>query len=569
MKKVFTFTLFGSDDKYCKGLVKNVEIIQKDFPDFETWVYIGENVPDVVLQKLASFANVRTIHTGETGMVNKLYRFFAIDDPDVEVMIVRDADSRVYQRDRSTIQDFLASGRLVHIVRDHPNHFHKIMAGCFAMRKGLLNATIRTVFDSYRKDHDVNSFWSDQQFLETMFYPYIGGVVLVHDDLQSFEPDIVKTNFKVPIGNGLHFVGQVYEFDKDGNEYPKFRDYFEGGVHGKSFWTAQKLERLGIKHLPAPTNKIHLFTQIYRNTYTESDSEEQKQKVLTRIRELELCFLTNLSHDFVHRMYVFYEKDEDIEHFRNLGKAYETKIVSIKCQRQAHYKDYLLYIRQNILDNELCCIMATDIHFNKDVELSFLERFLPVNTVFGLTRHEPTDEEHTICNETTCVLAHSAGGCADCFMFRTPVPSKFNYEQVDHKQNRWGGECNFLDAWHRVGGKVWNPCLQVKTIHRHKDSVYFTQHPVKVVVGRPYLPYIEPAPKDSNHLINRPTMLFEPNTVFCFRCKAHPNVFCKWLKGGRDWICNICEMHNEYEYRDVSRQRAFHGFSQEVQQVPF
>lgn len=247
MVRVFSFTLFGSADKYCKGLLRNIEIIQKEFPDYEIWVYIGNDVPAHILEHLSHENNVRCLFTGEVGMVNKLYRFFAIDSPDVEVMFVRDVDSRIYSRDISTIHEFLQSNKMFHIVRDHPNHFHKIMACSFAIKKGLLACPVQKLFDEYRKVHEVNTFWNDQEFLADVLYQAVLPYSMIHDDVLDLEPVSLKTSIKAPIGDGLHFVGQVYEFDNNGIEYPKFTDFFQGGVHGSEFWTPQRLHRLCVK----------------------------------------------------------------------------------------------------------------------------------------------------------------------------------------------------------------------------------------------------------------------------------------------------------------------------------
>lgn len=246
MSRVFSFTLFGSDNKYCKGLLRNIEIIQEKFPTFETWVYIGNDVPPEILTSLNLSEKVRCFYTNEIGMVNKFYRFFAIDDPSVEVMFVRDVDSRIHARDISTIHDFLQSDKLFHIVRDHPNHFHKILAGCFALRKGLMASSLFEVFQDYRKRNEVTTFWNDQEFLAKTFYPYVLPVSMIHDDLQEFEEDEYKIQIKSPIGDGLDFIGQVYEFDSNGKEYPKFTDFLEGGVHGKQFWSPKRQRRVGI-----------------------------------------------------------------------------------------------------------------------------------------------------------------------------------------------------------------------------------------------------------------------------------------------------------------------------------
>jgi hypothetical protein len=554
MVRVFSFTIFGSADKYCKGLLRNIELIQTEFPDFETWVYIGNDVPAHILNQLYTTPKVRCFFTGEVGLVNKFYRFFAIDDPEVDVMFVRDVDSRILNRDISTIHEFLASDKKFHLVRDHPNHFHKVMACSFAIRKGCMAVPLKPIFDEYRQTNEVTTFWNDQEFLAAVFWPRVTSYSMIHDDLHEFEPLSMKTQIKAPIGDGLHFIGQVYEFDENGNEYAKFTDFFEGGVHGTAFWTPERLQRVSVNEMSK--KGVNLFVQVYRYPFPNDMPEDEKKKKTKRHAELDICFQVNINHPFVKKATVFYEKEDDKIYYEELIKAGLDKVTFVKQSKQPHYKDFLIYIRDTMPQDEVCCVLASDIYLNFDIDVSFFDRFLPVNTVFGITRHEPTDKYHTICNEASCSLIHSAGGCADCFIFRTPIPAEFDYESIDHKQNRWGGECSFLSAWHKAGAKVLNPCFQVKTIHVHENNEHFNMDPTRVAYGRPYLPDLEPPPNDSNHCINRPCALYPPGEVVCFRCYAYPNVFCRWHKGGRDWTCSICEMYNKFEEREWALQRA-------------
>ena len=303
---------------------------------------------------------------------------------------------------------------------------------------------------------------------------------------------------------------------------------------------------------------MNLILQVYRYPFSSDLSEEERKKKEQRHTELDFCFQINASHSFVKRMIIFYEKEEDKVYYEGLLGPHSSKATFVKHHKQPHYKDFLVYIRDTMPENEVCCILASDIYMNFDIDTEFFGTFLPVNTVFGLTRHEPTDKFHTVCDETSCGLIHSAGGCADCFIFRTPIPQGFDYDRVDHKQNRWGGECSFLSAWHQAGAKILNPCFQVKTIHLHHNNEHFNIDPKRITYGRPYLPDLEPAPPDSYHCINRPCALYLPGTLYCFRCYAHPNLFCKWHKGGKDWTCSICEMYNKFEERDWARYRALH-----------
>lgn len=223
MKKVFSFSLFGSAEKYTKGLFKNIELINQYYPDWFIYVSIGDSVSEETLLLLNDKKNVKLISTNETGLVNKFYRFFSIDDPDVEIICVRDADSRVNARDRACIEDFLVSDKQFHIIRDHPNHHHTIMAGMWGIKKGILTRNLYHIFQSWKQMNSSINFWNDTDFVKSVFYPTILPVTMIHDETQHFEPQEWHTPFRVPLDDAKqHFIGQVYEFDTDGKEYPKY-----------------------------------------------------------------------------------------------------------------------------------------------------------------------------------------------------------------------------------------------------------------------------------------------------------------------------------------------------------
>jgi hypothetical protein len=231
MVSVFSFCLFGDTDKYCVGLLNNIKTIFEKFPGWMVYVYVGEGVPHWILSQLQRIPIVRIIQTNMQGNENKAWRFFAVDLPEVDVCIVRDSDSRVYDRDQAAIQEFLQSDKEFHIIRDHPNHFHKIMAGMWGAKKGMFaNTNMQELYTVWRQQRIVRGltpdFWDDTTFLIEMIYPNVVNYSLIHDTLHHFEPDTMRTEIKAPIGDGLNFVGQVYEYDENGNEYPKYRDYF-------------------------------------------------------------------------------------------------------------------------------------------------------------------------------------------------------------------------------------------------------------------------------------------------------------------------------------------------------
>jgi hypothetical protein len=107
-------------------------------------------------------------------------RFFAIDEPDVEIMFVRDADSHVHWKDRWAIRSFLSKPHfLAHAIRDHPEHTSSLMGGLWGIRKSA-KLNISKQYERFMKDPIDRGYGIDQSFLSTYVYPYIRSALLVH-----------------------------------------------------------------------------------------------------------------------------------------------------------------------------------------------------------------------------------------------------------------------------------------------------------------------------------------------------------------------------------------------------
>jgi hypothetical protein len=93
---VFSFCLYGPyNARYYPGMIENIQLIHKHFPGWFVFVYVGSDVTIEMVAKLQSAPYVVVKQTGKTGIENMIERFYAIDEPDVETMFVRDADSRI------------------------------------------------------------------------------------------------------------------------------------------------------------------------------------------------------------------------------------------------------------------------------------------------------------------------------------------------------------------------------------------------------------------------------------------------------------------------------------------
>ena len=172
--KVVSFSLWGSDDKYLSGTLANLELVAEYYPGWVCRCYCGDDVPEEWRQKLADAGfQVMVRHTNAfTGL---FWRFEAVFDPEVELFICRDSDSRVNPREAAAVEEWLRSGKPFHSMRDHYEHTVPIMGGMWGSYawpdfKKLLQAWPLS-----------GRMGDDQDFLTQRVWPLVRNNSISHD----------------------------------------------------------------------------------------------------------------------------------------------------------------------------------------------------------------------------------------------------------------------------------------------------------------------------------------------------------------------------------------------------
>lgn len=215
--KVFSFCLYGDKPKYVRGMHENIKIITEKFPDWKVYIYYK----DCPIEQFLGYTNVVAILGNYSGSRITLDRFCAIDEPYVEVMIVRDADSRIHVRDEWCIRQFLESPKQFHIIRDHSYHGTYILGGLWGIKKKCIPYVLmRTYINTFLKTTIPILRTDDQTFLEKVIYPKISDRVLIHGGIRLR----YETNVLIPFKTPHLFCGQVIEFAEDGSEYHNCED---------------------------------------------------------------------------------------------------------------------------------------------------------------------------------------------------------------------------------------------------------------------------------------------------------------------------------------------------------
>jgi len=200
MKKIISFSLWGGNPVYNIGAIRNAELAKEIYPDWVCRFYYGKSTLENTIDKLKTFNNVELVDMGVDGdWTGMFWRFYPASDEDVDVVIVRDCDSRLNMREKYAVEEWLKSDKGFHIMRDHPAHGTEILGGMWGSKKNVVS-NMKNMIDDYIK----GNFWQvDQNFLREKVYPLIRLDCLVHDEYFERKP------FPKPRENKT-FVGQAF-----------------------------------------------------------------------------------------------------------------------------------------------------------------------------------------------------------------------------------------------------------------------------------------------------------------------------------------------------------------------
>lgn len=217
--KVISISLWGNKPQYCYGAIENVKLAKKLYPNWKVWVYCGRSVPSSIVENLNEFDNCKVIIQEKDGdWTGMFWRFLPASNPDVEVMISRDCDSRLTKREKNAVDEWLHSNKSFHIIRDHPQHNTEILGGMWGVKNpALLN--MKDLIDDYNK----GDFWQvDQNFLRDIIYPIIKDDCFVHDEFFLYEEEKKNISYKRRL---FEFIGESIDENNNINKLQRMSLY--------------------------------------------------------------------------------------------------------------------------------------------------------------------------------------------------------------------------------------------------------------------------------------------------------------------------------------------------------
>jgi len=203
--KIISFSLWGDNECYNYMALENAIVAQTLYPGWMCYFFHNSTCMPKIITALQRQPNVRLILIDDpiSKASNTFWRFIPCFESD-GVVLVRDSDSILNERERVAVLEFMDSDRLVHIMRDNLYHRQKIMAGMWGCRNGVLkplrseyNAFIRAI----DKDDDRRSI--DEKWLDTYVYPRVTGIAMIHASANKYESEcrpFPKTEYRGIVG---------------------------------------------------------------------------------------------------------------------------------------------------------------------------------------------------------------------------------------------------------------------------------------------------------------------------------------------------------------------------------
>lgn len=206
-RNVIAFSLWGDAPRYLDAALRNVEEAARLYPAWRCRFYLDPTVPEATVEQLAADgADIVPMPRHRNFYEGLFWRFRVAEDDAIDRFLVRDCDAVVNPREQAAVEEWLASDRYFHVMRDDPSHTELILAGMWGgvgnilpIRKliadfsggGAGGAIVRTI---------------DQIFLRRLVWPIVRQSVMTHDSLHR-----VLSARDFPAGTALpsgHHVGQ-------------------------------------------------------------------------------------------------------------------------------------------------------------------------------------------------------------------------------------------------------------------------------------------------------------------------------------------------------------------------
>jgi len=151
---------------------------------------------------MLALSNVELAQVDNESIFGAFWRFYSMFQNDDDIVISRDSDSRLSERELKCVNEWIESDKKFSIIRDHERHYDwPMLAGMWGM-KGSLDDSILSSMEKYAQRH---FYTSDQIFLKDIIWDIAKDNSLIHGFLE--------VEWMKQTRDKNHFIGQGYDKD--------------------------------------------------------------------------------------------------------------------------------------------------------------------------------------------------------------------------------------------------------------------------------------------------------------------------------------------------------------------
>ena len=191
-------------------MLRNLEISETLFPEWKIYIYYNDTVPGHYIESYKKFKNSKLIDMTSHNIPGMFWRFLPFEG--VERFICRDSDSRLIERDKFAVEEWIQEDTDLHIMRDHPHHHYKILGGMWGLK---VKENLLDLIEKYTEDKNKNLFarMVDMDFLRDVIYQKYIGNSTVHISLDENRMENHCKSFPKKMGD-FRFVGEIINEDE-------------------------------------------------------------------------------------------------------------------------------------------------------------------------------------------------------------------------------------------------------------------------------------------------------------------------------------------------------------------
>ena len=172
---VIAYSLYNADNpRYGDGAIANCKLAPVIYPGWQVWIYHDGRVPQGIRQACAKAKFIDMSH--EKAVPKMAWRFLPASMY-IRAFISRDIDSRLSDRERYAVDEWLASNKKFHVMRDHPSHSnYPISGGMWGARGGAVKNIRSLMYEGVG-----GNYLDDMNFLRKDVWPLVRTSFMQHD----------------------------------------------------------------------------------------------------------------------------------------------------------------------------------------------------------------------------------------------------------------------------------------------------------------------------------------------------------------------------------------------------